>query len=110
MLRTYKLDGREFNNEDPWGEYLASVAWALCSTIHSTLKATPAQLVFGRDMILPIAFKANWEELRARRQKQITIDNERENSKRIAYDYKIGDKVILLDPISKKRKLSIVND
>ena len=36
-------------------------------------------MVFERDMILPLAFEANQNELRARRQKQIIKDNEREN-------------------------------
>jgi hypothetical protein len=47
-LRTAKVDGREMDEKYPWGPFLASAAF------HTTLKATPGQLVFGRDMVLPI--------------------------------------------------------
>ena len=54
---------------DPWIELLGSVAWALCSTHHTTLQATPGQLVFGRDMLLNLMFVADWEAIKLRRQK-----------------------------------------
>ena len=46
MLRTKNLQEYDFDDTDPWSELLASVAWAICSTHHTTLQATPAQLVF----------------------------------------------------------------
>jgi hypothetical protein len=49
MLRTHKLEGHEFNDQDPWSQILANFAWALCLTIHSVINATPAQIDFGRD-------------------------------------------------------------
>jgi hypothetical protein len=36
---------------------------AIRSTYHTTLQATPFQLVFGRDMIDNIAFRANWDHI-----------------------------------------------
>jgi hypothetical protein len=33
------------------------------STYHTTLQATPCQLVFGRDMIHNIAFRSNWDQM-----------------------------------------------
>jgi hypothetical protein len=60
---------------------------------HTTLGATPAQLVFGRDVILPIRFKADWAAIQERRQQQILRDNVRENATRIPHEYKVGDKV-----------------
>jgi hypothetical protein len=36
---------------------------AIRSTYHTTLQATPCQLVFGRDMIHNIAFRANWDQI-----------------------------------------------
>jgi hypothetical protein len=35
-------------------------AYAIRSTFHTTIKATPEQLVFGRDMVLPITLLADW--------------------------------------------------
>ena len=57
---------------------------------HSTLQATPEQLVFGNDMILDIYFKPNHKEMWIRRQKIINYDNKRENAKRVEYDYGFG--------------------
>jgi hypothetical protein len=60
------------------------------------------QLVFGRDSILPIKFQADWELIKARKLTMIEKNNDRENEKRIPYEYKIGDKVgIYLDPTRK---------
>jgi transposase InsO family protein len=100
-LRTYELQKRELDHQDPWSSLLASAAYAIRSTYHTTLKATPAQLVFGRDMLLPIKFKANWAEIKARRQDEMRRNNERENKSRKAHEYKVGDKILLTD--SRKR-------
>jgi hypothetical protein len=62
-MRTAEIDGREMDEKAPWGQFLASAAYAIRSTFHTTLKATPGQLVFGRDMVLPIKFMADWGKL-----------------------------------------------
>jgi hypothetical protein len=59
-LMTAEVDGRELDERDPWGPFLSSAAYAIRSTFHTTLKATPGQLVFGRDMVMPINFVADW--------------------------------------------------
>ena len=89
MLRTKNLQQYDFDALDPWSDILASVAWAICSTHHSTLKASPAQLVFNRDMLLNIKFIADWETIRLRKQKDVDRNNERENSLRVDHDYHI---------------------
>ena len=61
---------------------------------HTTLQATPTQLVFGRDAILNIQFEANWELIRQRKQRLIKYNNKRENSRRISHQYRVGDKVL----------------
>ena len=48
MLRTKNLQEYDFDDMDPWSELLGSVAWDIRSTHHTTLQATPGQLVFGR--------------------------------------------------------------
>jgi hypothetical protein len=47
--------------------------------IHTTLQATPCQLVFGRDMIHNIAFKANWDQIQKGKQDIINKSNQKEN-------------------------------
>jgi hypothetical protein len=70
-LRTAEVDGREMDDKDAWGPFLASAAYAISSTFHTTLKATPGQLVFGRDMVLPIKFMADWRAIEQQRQKEM---------------------------------------
>ena len=91
MLRTYKLQDADLDETNIWSEILASIAWAIRSTYHTTLHATPGQLVFGRDMILNIEYIADWELIRRRKQKLINESNRRENSNRVSWTYRPGD-------------------
>ena len=93
MLRTFELEEEELDKARPFEPFLSSAAYAIRSTYHTTLDATPAELVFGRNMLLPIQFKADWTAIRARRQRLMVENNQRENAKRIAHKYKQGDKV-----------------
>jgi hypothetical protein len=43
-LRTAEVDGRELDEKDLWGPFLSSVAYAMLSTFHTILKATPVSL------------------------------------------------------------------
>jgi hypothetical protein len=104
-LRTAEIDGREMDEKDPWGPFLSSAAYAIRSTFHTTLKATPAQLVFGRDMVLPIKFMADWGAIKQQRQKEMGRNDRRENSSRINHDYKVGDKILLKKPGKHIQKL-----
>jgi transposase InsO family protein len=97
-LRTFQLETKNLTDEDPWTPYLASVAWAVRSTYHTVLNATPGQLVFGRDMVLPIQFQADWARIKLRKQGTIDKSNAQENAKRIDHDYQVGDKVLLEKP------------
>jgi hypothetical protein len=86
------------DEKDPWGPFLSSAAYEIRSTFHTTLKATPGLLVFGRDMVLPITFMAYWGAIEQQRQKEMGRNNRRENASRISHDYKVGDKVLLKKP------------
>jgi len=97
-LRAYELDQKELDERKPWTSILADAAWAIRSTYHTVLDATPGQIVFGRDMVLPIQFKADWARILRRRQDAVTVNNKRENATRIAHQYKVGDKVLLAKP------------
>lgn len=59
MLRTFELEERELNDNDPWSEFVSATGYAIRCTYHTTLEASPAQLVFGRNMLLPIKLEAN---------------------------------------------------
>jgi hypothetical protein len=84
---------------------MASTAYAIESTFYTTLKATPGQLVFGRDMVLTIKFMADWGAIEQQRQKEMGRNNKREDASRISHDYKVGDKILLKKPGKHLRKL-----
>ena len=75
MLRTFELEHKKLNSKEPWKQFLAAAAFAIRATYHTTLQATPAQLVYGRDMLLPIKFNANWAQIKMRRQQEIARNN-----------------------------------
>jgi hypothetical protein len=68
------------------------------STFHTTLQASPGQLVFGRDMIHDIRFEANWDIIKNNKEKNIATSNERKNINRIKCKYNVGDRIVLRKP------------
>ena len=56
--------------------------------------STPAQLVFGRDMLFNMKKAINWKLITDNKRKQIARDNERENTRRIEHTYNEGDEVL----------------
>ena len=55
----YELEKYYLDEQDPWAGILSVATFAICSTYHTTLKATPGQLVFGQDMIFNIKYIVN---------------------------------------------------
>ena len=64
-------------NKTPWTGILGAVTFATRATIHSTLKATPSQLVFGRDAILNIQHEADRKLIKENRNKRILNNNKK---------------------------------
>ena len=89
MLVIKNLKEKIFDYIDPFGSILASVAWAIRSSYNSTTDATPAQLVFGRDMMFNLSTLVDWKELSIRKQNLVDKANLRENRNRVDYDYQI---------------------
>jgi hypothetical protein len=98
MLRPFELEDRKLDPDDPWNELLQACAFAIRSTFHTTLQASPGQLVLGRDMIHEIQFEANWDRIKNNKEKNIATSNKRENLKRIQHKYNVGDRIILRKP------------
>ena len=96
MLKTKDLVNIEFDELDMWSPILASVAYAIRCSHHSTLNTTHGQLVFGRDMLLDLKFETNYEQMWAKKQKRFKYNNIRENSKRAAHDYNVDDYVYII--------------
>jgi hypothetical protein len=95
MVRTFELEHNYLDEDDPWKGILSAVAFAVRSTFHTTLRKTPGQLVYGRDMIFNVQHQADWKYIQDRKQRIIAKNNKQENKKRIPHTYKVGDLVLL---------------
>ena len=98
------------NEDDPFKDFLTATAYAIRSTYHTTLQATPGQLVFGQDMILPIRLTTNWALIAQRKQERIDKSNACKNKKHIHHEYKVGDKVLLEKPGILQKMTSLTAD
>ena len=94
MIKSFRVHDAELDEEDPWAGILGAVMFATRATIHHTNRATPTQLVFGRDAILNVTHEANWHYIKQRKRKITTINNVNENKKRTKYIYQKGDNVL----------------
>ena len=97
IIRTFTEDFGELDEDKPWYGIIAATKFACHATVHTTLNASPSQLVFGRDAIMNTRFEADWQTIRDRKQRRIDYNNRKENEKRIAHKYGVNDKVLLRD-------------
>ncbi len=56
MLHTAKIDMADSVTPADIDVFLDNVAWAICSTYHTVLKASPGVAIFGWDMIFDMPF------------------------------------------------------
>ena len=96
MLRTAEIDMADSVTPDDVNVFLDNAAWAICSTYHTVLKASPGAAIFGRDMLFDVPFIADWNKIGDYRQCQTNLCAEHENKRRVDYDYKIGDRVLVI--------------
>ncbi len=68
MLCTSKLDIAKTVKPSDIDAFLSDAAWAVCSTYHTLLKASPGAAIFGRDMLFDILFIADWQKIGDHRQ------------------------------------------
>ena len=62
LLRTFNISFQAYIDEDDqWTSNLAASAFSIHSTNNRQKGYSPVQLIFGRDMILPIKHKVAWE-------------------------------------------------
>jgi hypothetical protein len=95
MFRTSDLDMSKMVTASDIDVFLSDAAWAVCSTYHTVLKASPGAAIIGRDMLFDIPLIADWQKIGEHRQRLTDLNNARENEGRIDYDYKVGQKVLL---------------
>jgi hypothetical protein len=97
MVHTAELDMANSVTANDVNVFLDNAAWAIRSTYHTVLKASPGAAIFGQDMLFDIPFVADWHKTGERRQSLTDRGNQRENTKRIDYNYKVGDKVLVIN-------------
>jgi hypothetical protein len=95
MSCTAELDMAETVTPNDFDVFLDNAAWAIRSTYHTVLKASPGVAIFGREMLFNIPFIADWNKIGDYRQHQTDLNMARKNSKQVNYDYKVGNKVLL---------------
>ncbi len=80
MLRTAELDMADSITPDDVNVFLDNAAWAIRSTYHTVLKASPGAAIFGWDMLFDILFVADWRKIGERRQSLTNRGNQHENA------------------------------
>jgi len=95
MLRTAELDMADSVDPKDISTFLNDAAWAIRSTYHTVLKASPGAAIFGRDMLFDIPYLADWHKIGEYRQKLTDQNTLRENKSRVDYDYQVNEKVLI---------------
>ena len=95
IICTFKVQDMILDDENPWDGILASTLFALCATVHTTTRNTPAHLVFGQDLILNTHHDANWQIITKHKQDLINKGIQQENRYQKEHIYNKGDKVLL---------------
>jgi transposase len=95
MIRSQTITSRDDLENGEWKGVLSAVRFAMRVTLHTTMRATPMQLVYGCDAIHNIHFEADWQYLKARWQQIIRHNNEQENAQRTLHTYLPGHRVMI---------------
>jgi hypothetical protein len=69
MLCTSELDMAETVKASDLDVFLSDTAWAIHSTYHTVLEASPGAAIFGQDMLFDIPFIADWQKIGEHRQR-----------------------------------------
>ena len=74
-MRTYNITQTCIDKYKPWSVILSVAAVEIQSITNRLEYYSPCQLIFGRDMILPIKLTVDWLFIRQRKHMQINKDN-----------------------------------
>ena len=95
MLHTAELDMANTVVPSDLDAFLTDEEWAICSTYHTVLKASPEAAIFCRGILFSILFLTDWNKVGDHRQHQTDLNMECENLSCHDWDYNIGDKELL---------------
>ncbi|GMF52670.1 unnamed protein product [Phytophthora fragariaefolia] len=77
-----KMRTKDIQRQGDWTDFLNNTMFAMRTSNHSMLKASPAQLAFGRDVFVDVAHTTDWTAEHRRKVEQVRTHNERENQGR----------------------------
>ena len=80
MIRTSEIDMADSVAPRDIDTILTNVSWAIHSTYHTVLKASPGAAIFGRDMLFDIPYMADLKKIGDYRQHQTDLNNERKKN------------------------------
>ena len=80
ILRTAEIDMATSVAPSDIATFLTNAAWAIRSTYHTVLKASPGKAIFGRDVLFDIPYIADWTKIEDYRQCQTDLNTQRENN------------------------------
>jgi hypothetical protein len=63
MLCKAEIDMAKSVTPNDVNVFLDNAAWAIHSTYHTVLKASPGAIIFGQDMLFDIPFVADWHKI-----------------------------------------------
>jgi len=96
MIRSAQIkDRRDLDSFLSFKGVLAACRKAMNSTVHTTARAMPTQLVFGRDAMLNASFQADWQFNKEQKQRLIIQNNKHENAKRKPHTHNVGNVVVV---------------
>jgi len=109
MIRSVQInDKRDLNSFFVFKGVLVACWKAMNSTAHTTARAMPTQLVFGRDTMLNASFQADWQFIKERKQRLVIQNNKCENAKRTPHTSNVGDVAVV--KAGAPMRISQVND
>jgi hypothetical protein len=79
MLHTAEIDMAFSVAPSDIDAFLTNASWAIRSTYHTVLKASPGTAIFGRDMLFDIPYIADWNKVGEYRQLQTDCNTIWEN-------------------------------
>ena len=74
---------------------LSAMSYGVRGTAHTTARATPMQLVFGRDGVPNVPHLADWKCIQSRKQTEINRNNAKENRKRKTHAHQLNECVLV---------------
>ena len=63
--------------------FIDNAEWAICSTYHTVLKASPGAAIFGHDMLFDVPFIADWKQIGDNHRQRMTDRNNDNKTKKI---------------------------